>query len=284
MALENFKPTVWSALIIDALRKSLVFGDVANRNYEGEIRGGGEKVKILELGDITVSEYAGTVSYESLDDASKFLEINQKKYFAFSVDDVDKAQANVEIMIQATNKAAYKLRDTADQYIASLHADAGVKTSLGTTASPLTVTSDGASSTTSVKKLFSLIAKGLDEKNVSQDGRWIVVPPWLHQKIVLAEDARMTVENSATTNGIVGNLFGFQVRMSNNVATASSGTVHKVMAGTNEAISYADQIVKTEALRLENSFAEGIRGLHVYGAKVVQNAALAVASVSEGTT
>lgn len=284
MSLNNFKPTVWSALIIDTLRKALVYGGAINRNYEGEIRNGGEKVKILEIGDITVSDYTGTVTYQDLQDASKFLEITQKKYFAFDLDDVDRAQANVELMVKATDKASYKLRDTADQFIAGLYGEAGVTSSLGTTASPLTVTSAGASATTSIKNLFSRVAKALDEANCPSTGRWIIVPPWMHQKIVLAEDARMTVENSATTNGVVGNLFGFSVRMSNNVATVSSGTVYKVMAGTTEAISYADQIVKVEALRRDGSFAEGVRGLHVYGAKVVQNDCLAVASVSEGTT
>lgn len=284
MAIDNFKPTIWSALIIDSLRKSLVFGDVANRNYEGEIRNGGEKVKILEIGDITVSDYSGTVSYQDIQDASKYLLIDQKKYFAFNLDDVDKAQSSVDVMVRATEKASYKLRDTADQFIAGLYGEAGVTSGLGTTASPLTVTSAGASSTTSVKTLFSTIAKELDEANCPTEGRWIVVPPWLHQKILLAEDARLTVENPATTNGRVGTLWGFDVRMSNNVATASSGTVYKVMAGTSEAISYADQLVKIEALRRDASFAEGVRGLHVYGGKVVQNDALAVASVSEGTT
>ena len=284
MGLDNFKPTIWSALIIDALRKSLVFGDLTNRNYEGEIRSGGEKVKILEIGDISINDYTGTVTYEDLDDASKFLEIDQKKYFAFKFDDVDAAQANEELMLKATNKAAYKLRDAADIFISGLYTEAGVTSNLGTTASPLTITSDGASSTTSIKMLVSTIAKALDEANCPAEGRYIAVPPWMHQKIVLAEDVRLTVENNITTNGRVGRLFGFDVRVSNNVSTVSGGTVYKVMAGTYDAISYAEQIVKMEALRLEESFGEGIRGLHVYGGKVVQNEALAVASVSEGTT
>lgn len=287
MSLDNFIPQVWSANILSSLEKAHVLADVCNRNYEGEITGKGDSVKIVQIADITVSDYtknSTTLTYQELEDAALWLKIDQAKYFAFSVDDVDKAQSNVDIMQEATRKAAYNINDTMDSFIAGLYTEAGVTSDLGTNTTPLTITAKASDGTnTSITDFLSLVSRELDEVNCPQEGRWIVVPPWMHQKMVLAELTTTDTQVEALTNGRVGRILGFDVRMSNNLKYASGGSATvktKVMAGTRDAISLAEQLSTVEGLRREGRFSDAIRGLHLYGGKVVQANALAVGTCS----
>ena len=286
MALDNFIPQLWSANILSALDKAHVFADLANRNYEGSIRGMGDRVKINQIGAITVSDYtknSTSISYQDLEDAALWLTIEKSKYFAFGVDDVDAAQMNVDIMTEATRKAAYAMNDAVDSYIAGLYTQAGVTSSLGTTAVPLTITAKAtATSNISVIELFATISQKLDEANAPVDGRWIVLPPWLVQKLTMASVFTISQTNmDAMTNGRVAKALGFDIRMSNNLTKTTATTVCRVMAGAgNLAISYAEQLNKVEALRREGAFENAIRGLMLYGAKVVLPDALACATVS----
>jgi len=286
MALDNFIPQLWSANILSALDKAHVFADLANRNYEGSIRGMGDRVKINQIGAITVSDYtknSTSISYQDLEDAALWLTIEKSKYFAFGVDDVDSAQMNVDIMTEATRKAAFAMNDAVDTYIAGLYTQAGVTSSLGTTAVPLTITAKAtATSNISVIELFATISQKLDEANAPVDGRWIVLPPWLVQKLTMASVFTISQTNmDAMTNGRVAKALGFDIRMSNNLTKTTATTVCRVMAGAgNLAISYAEQLNKVEALRREGAFENAIRGLMLYGAKVVLPDALACATVS----
>jgi hypothetical protein len=286
MSLDNFIPQLWSANVLSALDKVHVFGDLCNRNYEGQIRGMGDRVKINQIGAITVSNYtknSTTISYQDLEDAAMWLTIDNAKYFAFGVDDVDAAQMNVDIMTEATRKAAYSLNDAVDSYIAGLHAKAGVTASLGTTATPLTITAKATTgSNISVLELFSLISQKMNEANAPVDGRWIVCPPWLVQKLIMASVFTVTTtQQEAMVNGRVARALGFDIRMSNNVVGTTSTTVNKVLAGSGTiAISFAEQLNKVEAIRREGAFENAVRGLHLYGANIVQPDALACATVS----
>ena len=285
MALDNFIPQLWSANILSALDKAHVFADLCNRNYEGSIRGMGDRVKINQIGAITVSDYtknSTSISYQDLEDAALWLTIEKSKYFAFGVDDVDAAQMNVDIMTEATRKAAYAMNDAVDTYISGLYTQAGVTSSLGTTAVPLTITAKAtAGSNISVIELFGTISQKLDEANCPVEGRWIVLPPWLVQKLTMASVFTISQTNmDAMTNGRVAKALGFDIRMSNNLTKTSATVLNRVMAGAgNLAISYAEQLNKVEALRREGAFENAIRGLMLYGAKVVLPDALACATV-----
>jgi len=287
MSINNFIPTIWSARFQDVLRKAQVFGSLANRDYEGEIAQYGDSVKINGIGDINVADYtknSTTITFQGLEDASQTLVINQSKYFAFEIDDIDKAQQNPKIMELAMSRAAYHVRDVMDLYLSGLYAGAGVVGGLGTTATPLAITAAASTGgNTSVFELFSKISKGLDEANVPLEGCYVVVPPWLHQKIVLAQASNFNVSGDAIGNGFVARMWGFNVYMSNNVSQLT-GAKYKVLAGTTAAITLAEQIVSVEALRRESSFRDAVKGLHVYGAKVVQPNALACATVTEGVS
>jgi hypothetical protein len=286
MSLDNFIPQLWASNVISALDKIHVFSDLANRNYEGQIRGMGDRVKINQIGAITVSDYtknSTTISYQTLEDAALWLTIEKSKYFAFAVDDVDAAQMNLDIMIEATRKAAYAINDTIDQYIAGLYTQAGVVTGLGTTNTPLTITAKAtAGGNISVVELLATISQKLDEANAPVDGRWIVLPPWLIQKLTMASVFTISqTDMAAMVNGRVAKALGFDIRMSNNLSKTTTTTVNRVLAGAgNQPISFAEQLAKVEPIRREGSFQDGIRGLHLYGAKVVQPDALACATVS----
>lgn len=270
MSVSNFIPEVWAARIFARLRKALVIGDLANRDYEGEISEAGDTVKINSIGPVTVGTYtrnSGTLTLQTLEDSQMNLLIDQMKYFNFQVDDVDARQAAGNILAAGMDDAAYRLADTADTYLGTLYSQAGT-----------TVVSATYNSLTAYALLLTLKQK-LDEKNVPAEGRYCVIPPWFETKLLLAEVIVENTSNDAFQNGKIARCAGFDLRRSNNLY--NDGTYDMVMAGTSRAIAYAEQINKVEAYRPESKFCDAVKGLHVYGAKVVDPDCLAVAGVDE---
>lgn len=280
-ALTTFIPQIWSAQLLISLKKSLVYGQegVVNRNYEGEISGYGDTVKINSIGTITVGDYTKDTDIqnpETLTGAQTTLTINQSKYFNFQVDDVDKAQTNPKIMNQAMVESAYALRNVADSFIASTMV-AGVEeeNQIGTDESPIVPTADDA-----IDYLVDLGVK-LDENNVPEEGRWVILPPWYHALIEKSPKYQYTESGQGViTNGIVGRIAGFNVLKSNNVPN-QEGAKYKILAGHAIATTYAEQVNDVEAYRPEKRFADAIKGLHLYGAKVVRPEALALLTASK---
>lgn len=284
MGLENFIPQIWSAKLLVRLRKALVFASVVNNEYEGEITGYGDTVKINEIGSITVSDYTkyGALTWQALTSAQKVLLIDQAKSFSFAIDDIDTAQMNPKIMNAAMDEAAYAIRDEIDKYIAGLWEGAGVinATNLGSPSSAKSVSSGN------VIEVLSYAARYLDESNVPTADRWIVIPPWLHQKLLLAEVGGISatavpkVGPDTIINGYVGEALGFKnILVSNNVDYDS--TTYHVMAGVRSAISYAGQVAKIKPVEREDYFDQGVKGLYLYGAKVVRPEALLAMHVAE---
>ena len=274
----NFTPEIWSARMLISLKKSLVYGQtsVVNRDYEGEISGQGDTVRIRSISRPTISSYSknGTLTYEALTDAQRALVVDQAKSFSFVVDDIDKAQQPGGALETATDEAAYALRDQADQFIAALYTGAQAANAIGT----VSVT-NAALAYTQLRRL----SVKLDEANVPQEGRWCVVPPWYYG-LLLESDLFLRADASAAPglrNGIVGSVLGMDVMKSNN-APFVTGDDYAVIAGHNSAISFAEQIVEVETLRLQTTFGTGVRGLYVYGAKLVRPDAIAtvVASIT----
>lgn len=279
---------VMSAMVEETFRKSLVFGSVVNTKYEGVVASAGDSVLIPVIGDVTISTHTvnDTITYEALDAANAKLTINVSKRFAFSVDDCDSRQSIVNVAAAYADRAAYLLKDNSDQYIAALHSEAGVTSNLGTTAVPLTVTAAASTGgNISAYEVMSRLHKGLDDKNVPREGRWLVAPPWFIAKLTLAGILTVpgTSDQEAATNGRIGYRMGFDIRVSTNVVNGTSGTGSKIMAGTNAAITYVGQILNVETLRLETHFGTGVRGLLLYGAKVIQPDSLAVCTGTDTT-
>jgi hypothetical protein len=275
----TFVPEIWSAMMLESLKKELVFAQpgVVNRDYEGEIRNMGDTVRIRSIGRPTIATYtkgSTTITPEQLTDAQRSLLINQAKYFAFEVDDIDLAQGPGGELEAGLMEAVYGLRDVADQYVAALYTEAQSANQIGTVA-----VTTGALAYTQLRRL----AVKLDEANVPRQGRYAVVPPWFHG-LLLEEDKFVRVDASGTSeglrNGIVGRALGFDVLVSNN-AVLVTGDDHAVMAGVPSAIAFAEQINKVETFRPENAFGDAVKGLHVYGAKVVRPDAIATVIASQ---
>lgn len=277
MSVDTFIPEVWAKELRSEFEKDLVYVSLCNRDYEGEIAQAGDTVHIETIGDVTVGNYVkGTtqIAPEDLDTSDQTLTISQSKYFAFKVDDVDKRQAAGQLVNKGMERSAYALKDAADQYVAGLYTGADAGNVIDTVHID---TGDHA-----YEYLVDLGVL-LDEANVPQAGRWAVCPPWYFGLLVTskyATNAAFAGANAAITSGKVGELAGFMLYKSNNVPVIT-GDDYAVTAGTRDAISFADQINEVEALRMQSEFADMVRGLHLYGAKMVEPKAIAVLKASK---
>ena len=280
MAITNFIPEIWTAQLLSSLKKSLVYAGpgVVNRNYEGDIANSGDTVNITSISRPTVATYtkdSTVIAPQTLTDAQKVLLIDQAKYFAFEVDDIDMRQAVAggALMSEAADESGYALADVADQFVAGLYS--------GVDAGNLIATTAVTTSAIAVQGLIDLKVK-LDTANVPNQGRYVIVPPWYHA-LLLGSDLFVRVDASgsaeALRNGMVGRAFGFDVLVSNNVPVIT-GDDYAVQAGVPGAISFAEQITKVEAYRPESAFSDALKGLHLYGAKVVRPTAMAVLTAS----
>lgn len=281
MAVTNFIPEIWSAQLQSSLKKSLVFAgpQAVNRSYEGEIVNQGDTVHIVSVARPTIAAYAKNVTViapEVLTDADRTLEINQANYFAFEIDDVDARQAKSggTLMSEAASEAAYGLAEAADLVVAALYTGVDAANKIATTS----ITT----AALAVTGLVDLKVK-LDVANVPQQSRYVIIPPWYHG-LLLQSDTFVRVDASGTSealrNGFVGRAFGFDVLLSNNV-TMAPATDYLVCAGYTGAITFAEQINMVEAYRPQSSFSDAIKGLHLFGAKLVRpsGAATLLASI-----
>lgn len=279
MAITNFVPDIWTAKILVALRKKAVAGQLVNRDYEGEIRRMGDSVKITSINDVTVSDYTAhnDITWEDIDDATRSLVIDQAKAFAFELDDIERAQSvnGGAVLNQALDNATYQLRDTADTFLLAAMNTAiqGTSNDLGTVAIHTTKQN--------LYDAFVDLAVTLDEDNVPEEGRFAVVKPSLHGRLLKLDTFIQAGDNAsplARLNGYIGEIAGLSLFKSNNLpaVTDAAATGGLAIAGHASATTFAEQIVSVEAVRRENRFADGLKGLHVYGAKVVRPTALAV--------
>lgn len=282
MAITRFRPQIWSALLLAATETKLVYGSpaVVNRNYEGEIQDAGDVVKITSISDPTVDDYtpnSTVITPEELTDAQRNLVIDQAKYFAYQVDDVDQAQARGNVMPQATARGGYQFGKTADSYIASLYTGADAANQLGTVA----VTTGDLAYTQ-----LRLLAQKLDEADVPEDMRYAVARPWFWSLMLESTkfiDASARGDGGTTLRtGWVGHIptLGFDCFKSNQ-APLVTGDDYVVQAGHPQATTFAQQINKLEAYRPESSFSDAVKGLHVYGAKLVRPSFIATCYASQ---
>jgi len=302
LAIDNFIPELWAARLLLNMHQALVFAQpgIVNRDYEGEIRDVGDTVRINAIGTVTINDYTKNTDLtapQELTDAQTTLTINKKKSFNFQVDDVDRMQGIPGAMDGAMREAAFGLANVMDQYLAGLFTDADTANQLGSDGSPYNAptTSNGLA----YENLVDL-GRVLDEANVPQANRWLVIPP--KYEALLLKDQRFvsfgTVGNldrlmnrfadaSADANpatpagpvsGLIGRAAGFNIYKSNNVT--KNGSVYRIMAGTPEAITVAEQANKVVAYNPEKRFADAVKGLHVWGAKTIRTNCLAVAYVT----
>ena len=275
MSVTNFIPAVWSARLLAQLDRAHVLTGLVNRDYEGDIRQYGDTVKIASVGEITINDYAANTDIldpQELTTDQQLLTIDQQKYYNFQVDDVDAAQVRTPLADQAMRQAAYGISDVTDRWLAALMVDGAAEGNhIGTDDAPAAVSAE-----TAYTYLVRLKVM-LDKQNVPSQGRWALVPPEYHG--LLLQDSRFVgtggvQAESALGSGYVGWAAGFSIYMSNNLPHTLGQ--YKVITSYNGSTSYDEQILSMEAYRMEKRFADAIKGLHVYGAKVLRPHAIAV--------
>ena len=248
MAVTNFIQQIWSKKILDALELECKLVDNCLREYEGDCKYA-QSVKILGVGEPTIGDYTGAdITIEDMSDEGQILTIDQAKYFAFYVDDVDKAQSVPGLPEEYQRKAVHGLAVARDTYVANLIAGASNKT---------TVTMDAEG----FKKGIDDAIVALRQRNFAEDGVIEITPAGYN----LFKNHLITLSTNNPEyikKGIVGVYDGFEVIMSNNLKTA--GCVRG-----KKAIAFAGQLEKVEACRAEKRFADIVKGLDVYGAKVI---------------
>lgn len=281
MSVATFIPELWAARLMYALDKSHVAANLVNRDYEGQIRQQGDTVHINSIGAVTVNDYTRNTDIsdpEVLATTDQTLEINQSKYFNFQIDDVDAAQAAGDMMDTAMGRAAYALNDTSDAFLLGvIAAGAGSGNIIGSS------TAETLTSNNVYEKIVALRTM-LDKQNVPNTGRYIVVPPEVYA-LLLMDDRFVKASDGGTANatllnGEVGKVAGFTVYMSNNVPYSTD--TWSIPASVPYSTTFAEQVVSTEAYRMEKRFADAVKGLHVYGAKVTDGNAVAVLKCKVG--
>ena len=298
---SGFIPEIWSGKLQVKFYKSTVLGEITNNDWEGEIKGQGDKVNIRTIPTITISNYSKGQNLTNQVPTSTPLELNidKGKYFAVVLDDVDATQADVKLMDMFTNDASQQMKIAIDaDVLGTVYADAASANkgatagaisgdiNLGTTGAPRQITSSN------VLDMLLDMGQCLDEQNVPEDGRWVVIPAWAASMIKRSDLKQAYLTGDSVTplrNGKIGMIDRFTVYISNNLSSATDlgsdsaagGTggaadykAWNIIAGTRDAISFASQMTNVETLRAQSTFGNIVRGLNVYGFKVTKPEAL----------
>lgn len=287
----NFIPEIWSGKLIENFYDATVLAAISNTDYEGEIRNMGDTVNIRTTPEITIKTYVKgqTLSVENPDKPKLQLVIDKGEYFACVEDDVDKVQADINLMDTWSKDASERMKIKIDQRVltdilpdiaaANKGASAGRisgNINLGTTGTPAALTKDGASSTIPVLDYLVDMGTVLDEANCPEAGRFVVIPAKMAGMIKKSDlrDASLSGDGtSILRNGRLGMIDRFTVYVSHNLAVSSGK--YSIIAGHKMGFTFASQMTNMETIRSETTFGNIIRGLQVYGYKVVKPEALA---------
>ena len=259
MAYANFKQTFWSKHYQRELENKAILAEWCNREFEGEAKYG-NLVKILGVGAVTIGNYAGTTigSPESVADSSVMLAIDKAKYFNFGVDDVDRAQTKPGLMEALMDESAYAMAHQIDTDIAAASVGAG--------------NFSGSLQINSAATAKAAVDAGLvklRENNVQiTDEVVIELAPFVYQFLKEKYIDLDTNNSELLKKGIVGYYDNARVRVSNNLYNDTTNDY--CMIRTKKAIAYVNQIDKVEAYRPDTLFVDAIKGLNVYGIKVVR--------------
>jgi len=291
----NFIPEIWSGKLIENFYDATVLAAISNTDYEGEIRQYGDTVNIRTTPEISIRDYVKgqALTVDNPDKPKIQLVIDKGEYFACVEDDVDKVQSDINLMDTWSKDASERMKIKIDQRvltdilpgIASTNkgATAGEQSAsfnLGTTGSPLTVTKDGAGGTTSVIDLIVDMGTVLDEANAPEADRFLVIPAKMAGLIKKSElkDASLTGDSmSVVRNGRLGMVDRFTIYVSHNLRVSSAK--YNIISGHKMGFTFASQMTSMETIRSETTFGNIIRGLQVYGYKVIKPEALSTAVI-----
>jgi hypothetical protein len=295
----TFIPEIWSGKLVEKFYSATVLAAIANTDYEGEIRSQGDKVKIRTKPTLTIRDYTAgqTLQYERPSSNVVELLIDRGKYFNAIVDDVQETQADIDLLSMWADDASEQMKIAIDSMV--LHDTTGMganadinernrganagrisqNINLGTTGAPLSlVARNPTGSQLEVMDLIVLLGQVLDEQNIPETGRWLLIPAWAASLLKRSElrDASLTGDGySVVRNGRLGMIDRFTLYTSNLLPINTGAT--GIYAGHPHALTFASQLTKMETLRAESTFGTIMRGLQVYGYKVVDGTAIAKA-------
>jgi hypothetical protein len=286
----NFIPEIWSGKLIENFYDATVLAAIANTDYEGEIRQHGDTVNIRTTPEITIKTYVKgqTLSVENPDKPKLQLVIDKGEYFACIEDDVDKVQSDINLMDQWSKDASERMKIKIDQRvltdilpdISALNKGENAgrisgNLDLGSTANPVAVDK------TNVIDLIVDLGTTLDEANAPEQDRFLVIPAKMAGYIKRSDlkDASLTGDSmTPLRNGRLGMIDRFTLYVSHNLSVSSGK--FSLVAGHKMGFTFASQMTNMETIRSETTFGNIIRGLQVYGYKVVKPEALAQAIIT----
>ena len=258
MSLNNFISTVWSETLSSQMDKKYIAVANCNREFEGDIKNRGDRVKICGVGSINVFDYNKNsdfdLSAQQLNDTLKTLVINQAKAFNFQIDDIERAQTNPKLMDAAVKNAASALANIADQYVFSLCSKAGFSFA----------------ESANVDNIISLLIDArtkLLKQNVNDPNDIVIEVSPEVSSLILKSKINISNEDTALETGCIGSVAGCKVFVSNNIPV--EGNVHKCIVRSKRCIAFAEQLSEIDAYRPEKRFADAVKGLHLYGAEVI---------------
>ena len=290
-----FLPSVYSKKVLNFFRKASVVEAITNTDYAGEISAYGDSVKIIKEPVISVSDYTrgSDTTATKLTDQELSLVVDSAKAFKFIVDDIETNMSHVNFKEVASSSAAYALKDSYDAAVIAtmfsgisssspdhvLGSDSATDLAAGTFDGTGNLDIGLGTSEHDPLDVMARMARLLDEQNVPEEGRWFVASPDFYEVLGQASSKLLSVDFNAgqgsIRNGLVssGKLRGFDMYKSNNIASTSNAA-GKCLAGHMSAVATANTILSTEVIRDPSSFGDIVRGLHVYGAKVLRSEAL----------
>lgn len=266
-----FIPEIWSQKLNNMLTKNCVMLQCVNRNYEGEIKNQGDSVKIITPAEVSISTVSDTaITYSELTPAETDLVIDQKKFFAFKINDIAQAQANQSIMEAHLQNAKNAIEEVQDSYLLGQHAYVDSNNIVGNS-TPVALDK------TTIYSYFVQLALKLKNSNALSNNQkpWVVINPTIESYLLQSTEfiGAHNVADETLREGAIGRIAGMDVLVSTNLT--ETGGHYYVLAGTNDAVTFASQLSKIESLRDKDSFSDLVRGLYLYGAKTVQPKALA---------
>lgn len=267
----NFIPEVFSKLLQAKFYSKSILPEISNTDYEGEISGQGDKIVVRTVPAVTINDYSGSITTQELTTAKVEMLIDKAKYYSFKVDDVLAAQADINMLEAASTDASEGMRIAVETDVLS-----SAVTGATTIGAQTTITSSN------ILEEILTLSKTLDELNIPEEGRFIVLSPEFISMLKQSELRQAYLTGDATSplrNGLVGMVDRFKVFQSNMVYTPGSGSdagYTHVLAGHPKALSFASQFTNTETVRMESTFGDQVRGLKVYGSKVITPDALCV--------
>jgi len=267
-------PVIFAATLLEEIKNLLVYGKIAYKKHSGEIKEKGDRIKLKGYGGVDINEYApgdptwdlahtNGITYQDVQAAAMFLDVDHAYDYGIKLHDITELQSDPAARQHYAKEAAYGLVEKVDLFLAGLY----TQSALGTYVLKNTATNT-ANVTSDIGELWTAL------KGVNIEKKFITIPPWVALKLLLAGVLHADDLKGELKNGFIGRVLQFDMYMSNNcpvVTPATAGYKRNIItAGSYQAIAFVDQMTEAETLRSQGWFADLVRGLHVWGGRVVK--------------